>query len=62
MTSRERYKKGKEAARAEAMAFQQTFSDGAIYYWSELCDYAAHFEKLAQRYGLVTEFRENGLI
>lgn len=55
------YEKGKENARREAMTWQNEFSVKAHTEW-ELVDAYAYFEKLAQRFGLVREFRENGII
>ena len=55
------YQKGKENARREAMTWQNEFSVKAHTEW-ELVDACAYFEKLAQRFGLVREFRANGII
>lgn len=55
------YQKGKENARREAMTWQHDFSVKAHTEW-ELVDAYAYFEKLAQRFGLVREFRENGIL
>ena len=55
------YEKGKENARREAITWQNDFSSNALTEW-ELVDAYAYFEKLAQRFGLVREFRENGII
>ena len=56
------YQDGKAKARQEAMDWQQTFADGKSYYWSEMFEVSVHFTKLAKRYGLLREFRENGII
>lgn len=56
-----KYQAGKEAARAAAQEWQNNFA-GHIYYWSELATISEYFEKLGRRYGLLTEFRENGII
>ena len=55
------YKQGKANARDKAIEWQREqatkcMSWGEVAYW---CDY---FKKLAKRYGLVKEFRENGII
>ena len=55
------YQKGKENARREAITWQNNFAVKAHTEW-ELIDACAYFEKLAQRFGLVREFRENGII
>lgn len=55
------YAERKEKARNEAIDWQSDFANHN-YYWSELAEFSAYFEKLAKRYGLVREFRENGII
>ena len=59
-----KYQRGKEAARAAAQEWQinQNYTYKDFYYWSEIAQIQAHFEKLGRRYGLLTEFRENGII
>ena len=56
-----KYQAGKEAARAAAIEWQIDFNNHN-YYWSELAAFAAYFEKIGRRYGLLTEFRQNGII
>lgn len=55
------YKQRKEKARKEAIEWQLSFSD-KDYSYSELAEAGSHFERLARRYGLVREFKENGII
>ena len=55
------YEKGKENARREAITWQNDWGKTAHTEW-ELVDAYAYFERLAQRFGLVREFRENGII
>ncbi len=55
------YQERKEAARQAAQEWQAGFADGA-HSWEELANAGAYFEKLARRYGLVREFKENGII
>lgn len=55
------YERGKENARAEAMRWQYEFANGAKD-WGDVWDAWDYFEKLARRFGLVREFRENGII
>lgn len=58
-----KYLQGKDAARQEAINFQACFAEySGIFSYSELADRLARFEKLAYRYGLVKEFKENGII
>lgn len=56
-----RYQKGKEKARAEAIAWQNDFGEHD-YFYSELADFSDRFTKLGKRYGLLREFKENGII
>ncbi len=55
------YTERKAKARQEAIEWQSDFCNHN-YYWSELANFFAHFEKLGKRYGLLREFRENGII
>lgn len=55
------YQKRKEAAREEAKEYQQWQSEQNLSWWD--CEgFAIHFEELGKRYGLLKEFRENGII
>ena len=56
-----KYQQAKERARQKAIDWQLTFSDN-VYYWSDLADFAVYFEKLGKHYGLIKEFKENGII
>ena len=53
------YQKEKEKARNKAINWQTDFDD---YSYDELVYYNSYFERLAKRYGLVKEFKENGII
>jgi hypothetical protein len=55
------YQKQKARARQQAIERQLDFNNHGCFY-SELCYYAEYFEKLGKRYGLIKEFRENGII
>lgn len=55
------YQENKEKAREKAIEWQRDF-ENHNYSWGELAYYGAYFEKLAKRYGLVEEFKENGII
>ena len=55
------YTERKEKARNEAIDWQNDFANHS-YYWSEIAEFSAYFEKLGKRYGLLREFRENGII
>ena len=51
----------KAAARTYALEWQLTFGDNPMS-WSELADACQRFYTLGKRYGLLKEFRENGII
>ena len=54
------YASNKAVARQEAMDWQNDlFRDRRSY--KEFAEAAEHFEKLGKRYGLLKEFRENGI-
>lgn len=53
------YTKRKEEVREMAIDFQNY--DGPMSYY-ELMENQYKFEKLAKRYGLIREFKENGII
>lgn len=55
------YETRKLILRATAQEWQHAFSR-ITYYYSELFEWYSFFEKYAKRYGLVEEFRENGII
>lgn len=55
------YQKRKNAARDKAIEWQYDFNNHN-YTWEELVDIQERFEKLGKRYGLLGEFRENGII
>ena len=56
-----RYTRAKENARQKAMDWQTEYYNNN-YSYGELIAFAEYFTKLAKRYGLITEFRENGII
>lgn len=55
------YQKKKAAARQKAIDWQHSFADHD-YSYGELAVAGHEFEKLGRRYGLIKEFRENGII
>jgi hypothetical protein len=55
------YQRNKEVAREQAIEYQATFNDHS-YSWGELAAMTSYFEKLGKRYGLLKEFKENGII
>ena len=56
-----KYQKYKEKTRQEAIEWQLDF-EKQDYCWGDLHIYHQHFEDKARRYGLVKEFKENGII
>ena len=55
------YQKAKERAKDKAVEWQSNFCD-KNYSYEELAYWGDYFWRLARRYGLVREFRENGII
>ena len=55
------YQRAKRNARERAIEWQHDF-DNHNYSYGELAYWGDYFYRLGQRYGLLTEFRENGII
>lgn len=55
------YEMKKQEARDEAILYYSAKFQQQLY-MSELADITAYFTKLGKRYGLLKEFRENGII
>lgn len=55
------YQQRKEQARQEAIDWQLDFAKHN-YFMSELVEFEQHFIKLGKRFGLIREFKENGII
>lgn len=55
------YQKGKERARQEAKDYQRDINEMELSWW-DVAYMGDYFEKLAKRFGLVREFKENGII
>ena len=55
------YQRRKDAARAQAIQWQADFPDRSPS-WGEIAAQQRQLEQLARRYGLLREFRENGII
>lgn len=56
-----KYQMAKEKARNKTIEWQSDFCNHN-YSYGELVCWQSYFERLAKRYGLVHEFRENGII
>lgn len=55
------YKTNKERARERAIFWQLETACGCLSYY-ELYTWQEYFNKLARRYGLIKEFKQNGII
>lgn len=55
------YQRKKEELRNEAIDWQADFSNHS-YSWWDIADYQDDFERRARKFGLIREFRENGII
>ena len=55
-----KYQEMKEKARNEAIDWQYDFENHS-YSWGEVAAWAEYFERMGRRYGLLAEFRENGI-
>ena len=54
-----KYQQGKAQAVALAQEWQQDQSPKS---WGQVAEQGAHLEKLAKRYGLIKEFKREGII
>lgn len=59
--TRKTYSELKEAARQQAMEWQEWLSEHSVSYGG-LSDAMEYLESLGRRYGLIREFRENAII
>lgn len=55
------YQRAKERVRDKAIEWQTTFNEHS-YSYGELANWGEYFKRLGRRYGLLTEFKENGII
>lgn len=55
------YQRGKNNAIEKAIEWQLNFNNHN-YSYAELAYYTGYFSRLAKKYGLISEFRENGII
>lgn len=55
------YKEQKQKARELAQTWQFNFANNN-YSWEEIGEFTNFFTKLGKRYGLLKEFRENGVL
>lgn len=60
MTEGKSYAERKAKAREEAIEWSSGFADAPMSY-GELLKWGEHFERIGRRYGLLREFRENGI-
>lgn len=54
------YQKAKARARESAIEFQKDVAEMSLSWW-EISEVQEQFERLGRRYGLLREFRENGI-
>jgi ribosomal protein S6 len=54
-----KYQETKERIIAKAQEWQR---EQRAFSWGEVAEIQSHFEKMARRYGLIREFKENGII
>lgn len=59
MTIKDYYKTGKSILRNQAIKFQQSLTNYSL---GELIEIHDYFMKYGKKYGLLKEFRENGVI
>lgn len=55
-----KYQRAKENARNKVIRYQN--KQLCLTWGGEMADIQGYFEKLGRRYGLLSEFRENGII
>ena len=55
------YKEKKEYVMQKAIDWQRSF-DYCIWRYGEIAEFQAKFQRLGKRFGLLKEFRENGII
>lgn len=56
-----KYQRGKARARDAAIEWQLRTAEESTS-WDELAEATAFFERLGRRFGLIREFRENGIL
>ena len=56
------YQDRKEDVRNKAIEYQRTFYDFCNYSYGELAAITGFFETFGRRYGLITEFKNEGII
>ena len=56
------YEENKNKIRQQAIDWLESFSEGKNYCWSEIAETSDYFEKMGRRYGLLQEFRDNGVV
>ena len=61
MKNKKTYAELKEEKRQEAIEWQMDWGNHN-YSWGEIAYYSDYFYKIGKRYGLLKEFRENGII
>ena len=57
-----KYYRNKERVRNLAINWQMSFDSPVQHSWQWCIEWGARFEKLARKYGLIREFKENGIL
>ena len=56
-----RYQRGKQKAREKAIEWQIDY-ELCSYAWEDIARFGSYFSRLTKRYGLIREFKQNGII
>jgi len=56
------YRQRQIELREEAIDWQESFANGFTYYWSEMIEFYDYFYTMGKRYGLLKEFKNEGII
>ena len=56
------YRRRKAELRDQAIEYSCTCANGEVLYWSDLVEMTDYFAYWGKRFGLIREFKENGII
>ena len=56
------YNKRKRQLVEQAIEWQMKFSDGEVMWWSDIAEACDYFSYWGKRFGLIREFKENGIL
>ena len=60
--ARARYRVRKVELTQQAIEWQSKFSEGEVLYYSDIAEACEYFRYWGTRYGLIREFKENGIL